>query len=368
MKVTAKVEKIDEELAYRTTRIRFGSESLITPVCSSNNEVPANEINEIYRNYSKDCLTKGAKSSTDEGKLNLELKKKSRGALNVCFTDYNDSTELTGKEFELLTDLQYQYSQIAVTPVWSGLLSTYEGDKLKELILEWNQKSIEIIETLNNKSIMGTISTAMPRTIVGDVIDSMINQGVTLFAIDARNRFLDNQETWMRDVVRTINKRGMLDETMIYAVNARIANFSKNADVVLARDFMNAGYGVDILGGLHIPNPGAGKAKLKQMEEGKEATCRLFDENTYGYSKITESTAARLLEVQPSYAYQEMKKYNLVRQIDEAKILNETLDSEASLLPYLKTKRMVDEEKFKALKKYRKDVFDQETKRSKWFD
>ena len=368
MKIIAKVKKIDEELAYRTTRIQFGSESLITPLCSSNNDVPANDVNEIYRNYSKDCLQKGARSSEMERGLNLELKKKTRSGLNVCFVDYNDSAKLTDNELGLLTDLQYQYSQIAVTPIWSGLLGSYEGEKLKELILEWNRKNIEVIETLNNKSVMGTVSTTMPRTIVGDVIDSMVDHGVTLFAIDARNRFLDNQETWMRHVIRTIKQRGLLDDTMIYVVNARIASFSKNADVVLARDFLNAGYGADILGGLHIPNPGAGKAKEAQMKKGLEPTCRIFDEETYGYSKMAESVVAKKLGIAQSLAYQGSKKYNLARQIAEAKVITEALNSEKSILPYLQTKNMIDAEKVDELKKYRKSLFEKEATKSKWFD
>lgn len=368
MKVTAKVEKVDEELAYRTTRIRFADESLYTPICSSNNDVPINDVNEIYRNYSKDILMRGAQSSIFEGGLNQELKKKARSGLNVYFVDYNDSAKLTDKELELLTDLQYQYSQVAVTPIWSGLLKAYDGEKLKELILDWNKKNIEIIETLNNKSIMGSISTTLPRTIVGDVIDSMIDQGVTLFAVDARNRFLDKQETWMRSVIRTIKQRGLLDDTLIYVVNARRANFSKNADIVLARDFLNAGYGADVLGGLHIPNPGAGKAKEKQLQQGLEPTCRVFNEETYGYARIPETTVAKRLGVTQSQAYQASKKYNLIQQVEETKILKKTLDGDTSLVPYLKTKSMVDDEKVRELKKYRKNIFEESTTKSKWFD
>ncbi|QLH74973.1 MAG: hypothetical protein HPY73_05660 [Methanomassiliicoccales archaeon] len=365
MKVTAKVKKLDENLAYRSTHIRVGSEkTIISPICATTKGVPASEVTEIYRNYTKDGLTRAVNNFDEEKRLNSELKSKKTDNLNICFVDYNDSAELEKEEFELLMDLQYQNSDIAMTPIWSGLIKTkQESDALLETVLAWNKKAIEIIETLNNKSIMGTLSMGMPRTMIGDVINSYVDQGVTLFAIDARNKFVDGHDTWMRDVVRKIKDYKMFDETCLYMVNPRAGNFSHNAEIVLARDFLSSGYGFDILGGGHIPNKGIGLAKNKM----KEPFCRRFDEKTYGYIKVPEKEAAESLKVSPSQVKDEMKKYNMTRQADEAFKIAEMLLNESTLESYLKTKDMVKGKHLEHMKKYKKELFEDKKKRSEWF-
>ncbi|MFA5311958.1 MAG: hypothetical protein WC375_01410 [Methanomassiliicoccales archaeon] len=368
MKVTAKVRKIDEELAYRSTYIRVGSDkTILAPLYASTKNVPASDVTEIYRNYTKDGLAKAAGEFNEEGRLNSELKAKKTDDLNVCFVDYNDSSELSKDEFRLLMDLQYQNSDIAMTPIWSGLIKIKQKENLLDSVLEWNKRAIEIIETLNNKSVMGTLSMGMPRTMIGDVLKSYIDQGVTLFAIDARNRFVDSHDTWMREVIRNIKDYKMLDETFLYVVNPRAENFSHNAEIVLARDFLNAGYGFDVIGGGHIPNPGAALAKKKIASAG-EPFCRKFDEGSYGYIKMPESEAVKALQVPQYKVRDEMKNYNLVRQADETSKLAQMLIKERTIEPYLRTKDMVKTINIDGLKKYRKDVFEDKKIKSKWFD
>ncbi|WP_017981078.1 hypothetical protein [Methanocaldococcus villosus] len=80
---------------------------------------------------------------------------------------------------------------------------------------------------------------------------------------------------------------------MLYCVNGSEGKFLKNAEVISAHDFINSGFGIDILGLKHVPPPLPPETWAK-LRIKKEKIYRIFNENTYGYHKVNEDILQNL--------------------------------------------------------------------------
>lgn len=358
MKITARVRKVDEELEYRQTEIRYSGGSVDGPTRSTSYglDMPG-AVAEGYREFDKSGLERIVDDADIERSVEREMKRKNvPGALNLFFVNYTQLTPLHNKELDALVDLEYVCSEVAVTPCWSGLMKGKVDDGRVDALNQWNAEAIETIERLNNKSIMGVVPSKVHRKLLGNVIKTFVDRDVTLFTIDHMGRSVKSSESWLRALYSELKEYGLMDNTMIYGLNAPEGRLGQKKGKVLAGDFISSAYGLDIIGINHIRNarppgpPGPGNGPDAPPPE---INYRLFDGSTYAYNKLSETQARTQFTVPPSRVREEIKRHNILGQLDEYANLGQVLKEEPTALGYIQTKEMVDNALISSIKKVR---------------
>ncbi|OQX18461.1 MAG: hypothetical protein BWK75_06655 [Candidatus Altiarchaeales archaeon A3] len=355
MKINVKLDNFDEELMFKRFSLNIGGKQVVTPITASHKLNPVSSINEIYKSFDSNKLDNCMKDEGYERKINAEMKRGMTSGLNVCFVDYNDLIIPNDKQIEALSDIQYEHSDIVTTPIMSKIIGSNgpKDEKLLETFTNITNKYIEIVETLNHKGILGVIPSKMPRGFLEQIIKNYKAKNVTSFIIDFDGRAVDTNPSWIRNLFRLLKDNDLLEESFLYSVNANKGKFMKQAKEILAKDFISIGFGMDILGLNHIPPRMSSETWAKIKQQRTENTFRVFNRDSYGYLKKTE-TELKNAEINNRDA---IKNFNITEQFNESKVLQQKLKEEDSIEPYLKTKSQVNDEVIRKIKKIRKSVF-----------
>ena len=84
-----KLTKLDDELPYRTLRIDYKDKVINTPIKASNKKFIPSEINEMYRSFTKDRIQKAISDSSEERRINSEIRRQSSdNELNFFIVNY----------------------------------------------------------------------------------------------------------------------------------------------------------------------------------------------------------------------------------------------------------------------------------------
>ncbi|XRO75085.1 hypothetical protein ACO3TA_06810 [Methanocaldococcus sp. 28A] len=335
-KLKVHINSIDENLMFRSLDIKVGSKTMATtPIKVSPPEHPISPINEVYKKFSIDKLKKCNIDNSIETKTNQEIRKcLIADKLNMVIVDYTSDILPKKEHLEVLMDLQYN-GDVVITPIFSKLVKTLKEEKLKNTFIKLTNQCIEIANTLNNKTIVGIIPAKMPRQFIEDIIKNYVDKNITHYIIDLDRRTISANTSWIIKLFRTIHDNGILDETLLYCVNGSEGKFLKNAEVIPAHDFINSGFGIDILGLKHVPPqlPPEVWAKLKNIK--KEEIYRIFNRNTYGYHKVN----VEILQNLGLFPNQNtVKIYNIEKQFDEAIYLQNLLKEESTVEQYVSSK------------------------------
>ncbi len=356
MKLKVKLDNIDEELMFKRIIFKVGDKKVVTPIKVSHKQNPISHINEIYKKFDSIKLDKCANDESFERKINSELKNLMTQGINVCLVDYADLKIPTSAQLETLSDLQYEHSDIVTTPIMSKIMrdkEIYVGEKLINTFLNVANKYIEIVETLNNKSIMGVIPSKIPRLFLEPIIKNYHNRGVNSFILDLDGRSIESNLSWIRKLMRLLKEYDLIEVSVLYTVNSNKGKFMKNATEILAKDFISAGFGADILGLNHIPLRMPSEAWIKIKMQRRENTLRLFNKRSYGYLKKTETELKQL----GLYNRNEIENFNISEQFKETQVLQQKLKEENTIEPYIKSKSQVKEDVIKKIKKIRSNTF-----------
>lgn len=354
MKLDVKVKNIDSELLYRTLEIDAGKKKIVTPQNASYSKNPVSGINEIYKKFSLDGegttnnLGKMLTSDTYESDLNKGLSKLITSNLNMFFVDYSDMRVPENKHIEALSDIQYSFSDVVITPTCSKIMRDLNGEEAVDSFLDITNRYLDVVETLNNKGIVGTIPFKVPRLNIEDIVQNYYDRDITSFVIDLDGKCVQTTFSKMRMLMRLIKEYGLSEESFLYGINSYEGKFAKDAVEIAAKDFMSTGFGIDILGMNHIP-PRLPSTTWKQISQS-EKTYRLFSKDTYGYTKVSEHEALSrgLLN------RQDVNRYNNTMKYTETTIIRNMLHEESTLEPYIATKPQVDEKTITDIKKLRK--------------
>lgn len=352
-----KLTKLDDELPYRALRIDYKGKTLNTPIKASNKKFVSSEINEMYRSFTKDTILKGINDSDNERKLNYQIKRQSSdNELNFFIVNYKDTAPLERKEMEFLSDIQYVNSDVIITPIWSALItSDLDIEEKERLYIKYTKEFIEISKTMNNKEILGLVSNRIPRQYLDKIVDCYYNEGVTSFIIDFDGRGMEQAESWIRHFLRILKKEyDLIEKSFLYCVNVPEGKFMKNAEKILAKDFMSYGFSFDSIGLNHI-QPKLNSSAWKKIKESKaENTYRLFDRNDYSYSKRLESD----LKSKGLLDKNGIKAYNIQQQQEEIKVIRKKLEIDPTLENYLHNKKQIENTKIlDKLKKLRNQAY-----------
>ncbi len=333
MKITIRHGPIDETLAIRSMDLDYGDIKIRTPIKTTSVNIPLNTINESFSRYTSDKLSNITRDSKLEKRANYELKVKTSNKLNFAFSEYTDETIPDEKLIYTMSDLQYSHSDVATTPLWSGIIKSQKADDLKDTLIRLNSTFIDAIESRDNKTIFGVIPWQLPRGYLLEYIGSLVNRDVTSFVVNFNNSAIDSNPSWLIQLFRTVKGYSLLDRSMFYALNANEGKFSKKTNIIPAKDFFCCGFDFDVLGLNHTPLRGDAEffRLLKQKQEQKAIVAyRDFDPLTYGYIRKESSDVELRMAVD---------RKNIMKQFEEAIALQVRLKKDGSVNDYILTKK-----------------------------
>lgn len=315
------------------------------------------EINEIFKKFTlngtqrTNNLNNILTSDKYESSINRTIKSSIQSNTNIFFVDYADSLMPEQSHIEALSDLQYSYSDIVVTPLCSKIVKDENGAKSLDNFLTITNHFLDVVETLNHKSIMGVIPLKIPRLNIEDVLKNYSDRDITSFVIDFDGKSVTSTGSKIRMLMRLMKEYGILDESFLYGINSNEGKFAKDATEVQANDFIASGFGIDIVGMNHVP-PNMPSHMWKELEK-KEPTFRLFNKDTYGYHKISEQDAIQL-----GLSNRKMvNNFNNTEKHTESKEIQSQLIKNSSVEGYITTKSQINEKIIRDIKGIRKIVY-----------
>lgn len=358
---------------FRSQRVRVSGKELITPAraLESGRVRPSTPVDlsrfqivEAYREVSESLATECERDTQKLSELSARTRVLSSrgpaGAIRLCLVKYTpESARVWPRQpsIDLLTDLAHSYSDIVPVPCIDYRIEASDVSRL----LGFVKSAFASIERLNNKPIMGYVPT-MPRQAYPRLLDFYISNGVRSFYYDFEGRMPDHLK--LRPILTHLQARKVLGGTLLYGLNARPGKFLRNANVILSRDFVSHGYGIDVLGGRHIRAPvapqdaGSRPSRLSRAVQRQSLNRRrLFLKTDYGYHKLSSKEGARRsfpkdskvsfdsIFADPSSASQNL--FNMEQQAIEADMLRRrlcSLDRGESILSYLATKQQAKPE------------------------
>ena len=368
MKLKVKTEKIDDELLIKRMNFSIGGNSVITPFKATDISIRDSLVNEIYKEISTNVLDSMLSDETRERGINSEINRRKGKYVNLFVVNYTDLQIPNDKQMEALSDLQYSHSDVVITPSWSKMCRELTGDDLLDNYLQATNNFIKVVETLNNKSIIGLVSSKLPRQYLDDVINNYHKQDITSFVIDFDGRSIATNPTWIRGLMRTLSSLNLVEDAFIYSINANEGKFMKNADRILAKDFINFGFGIDSLGLNHI-GPRISTEIWNQIKAARrENTLRIFDRNDYAYARVPEQVIINQWGIPSNQVRKAVKTHNMNEQKDEALQIQNIMEENDTVEGYLKTKSQIGEDTIKKIKLTRKDAFTSQTRQKSLFD
>jgi hypothetical protein len=357
MKISVKILDIDDVLFYKRSEIRVEGKRLETPLQTSDISRVSTPINEILKKFSYDKLRKISENERYEREENYMIRRKLTDRTNFLLTDYTSLNIPEEKHIEILSDLQYSYSDVVITPIWSSITREFKKDKLRETFIALVNKYIEIVETLNDKTIIGLIPSRIPRHYLEDLVDNYIDKDITSFVIDCDGRSIEGNLSWIRDLMRLMAENDILERSFLYAVNQYQGRFLKNSLKIPAKDFISIGFGIDILGLNHNPPRMPPKAWEKIKRQRQMNIYRLFDRDDYSYTRYTESNVLHKLGLRNVNIRDQIRGMNISEQHSEALYLQQKLKEENTVESYVKHKSQFEGKTLEKIKKLRKETF-----------
>ncbi|GEM_PF-718091 len=359
MRLRVHVKDVDDELLTRVLDIHFQGKTLKSPLKATNKSAQLHELNEIYHEISPEKILAIKTNSTNERLFNQKIQKEQvNDGINFIFLRYTGETVPLPDDMETLVDLQYAYSDAAIIPACPALLKNQNnvGDALWDSFISYLDLYLQIVETLNHKSIIGLIPHQMPRTLIPSLLEYYHAHDITSFIIDSSGSSLYSNPSWVQIIQRTLYKLNILDEGFIYDINSEQGKFLKNADSVLAKDFVGLSFGVDILGNLHQP-PRLSADAWNTIKMSQYRGPRVFDPETYGYVRVPALTRdVAMLE-------------NINRQYRELIKIQSVLKEESTVTHYLHTKELIEAHRVtEKARDFKKEVFELRTSQSTLFD
>jgi hypothetical protein len=360
-KLNVKLEEVDENYLYRKNVIKLGDITVETPINSTDTKSVHSKINEIFKNINFENLEHAIK--IDETELGQKFREnKLVDSINFPIVNYTDTVFPTDKHMEMLADLCWSGGDVIVTPSWSKISTTYEGEELLEKIISLNSRFVERAHMKNNKSLIGIIPITFPRFYLEALIDSYYDEGITSFIIDCNGRrSIDTgakKATWIRELIIQLDQRN--ENGFLYSINPLEGRFDKKRSLTPAKDYISHSYGIDILGLNHI-SPNLPPDVWKEISKG-EKTYKIFDRETYGYQRLSDSNLRQFGEhcLQNNRIGDDnllRRACNIEEKNKENLVLKQELDENKSLKGYISSKPFADEKALEKTSEYRKIVY-----------
>lgn len=339
---TVTVDSVDEDYVTAKKTVRLGSsgdKKFETPLkAGSHGCTTGCVIYQPYRLFKSDTATKCL--SNDDYSRNFINRTRSLlkpGIINITSMAYGDKFVVPSDEVICyMADVQFSCSDVIVTPSWFDLIKNNNHDN-STLYLNLTHKYLEYASYRNNKPIMATIPSCIPRADLTKVIHDLINQDVTSFIIDFNTRLYD--VSWMRQFLRLLDQYNIEKESVLSSINCFSGTLKKVEKRTEARDFFGFAVGFDILGDKHV-------AKGSSSQYQDQQTTRMFDPDTYTYSKKTYSSESDR---------QKLVSENIRRQVAELANVRNVVEDSIDNLNELFSEKKIDNKFIEPFKKLKSD-------------
>lgn len=386
-----KTRSIDENFLMRSREINLGSFHIKTPkfaydVKKRDVNLKINKkifgINELYRTIkakSLDKLILKHNLSNFNYQFNSQKSKiDPDNEILICFLNYDPKEKSIfpyRKGLEFLLDTAYEYSDIIPLIGINELHNNLNESNFKNY-LKFLQESIDIINTLNDKPIMGIIPRIGYNYIEG-IIDLYHKNEILAYAVDLRNATITSNHQLLRVILRSLKKAEIFDDCFIYVQNPNRGRQIKKTPIVYAKDILSIGFGVDSFGINHMPLK-APPNYFESIEDSGKRKLRLFIKNDYGYHNYYEDKDLEINFPNDSYlSYDSLKEDE--NKSYSTKIFNmeqlglETLNlhnyiNNQDVNEYLGTKSYVKKKDIKIMKKIKEDTESKTLKQVKIID
>jgi hypothetical protein len=356
MKVRTKLEAVDDELPFRRFSVTLGDQTYSTPMKASERGSITSPVTELYRSFSPDQLDAVLGDEAVERRVNRDLRKRMGPAFNVFLADFQGRTAPGKAQLEALLDLQYEHSSVVVLPSHWSMLKGLTGERLLTTYQDMVHRSIDIVETLNDKTIVGTIWAKLPRQYLDALTRDLHDRGITSFVVDFDGRSVLSNPSWMRHLARQVSELGIADECVLFSVNSNEGKFIKNADRILAHDFIGSGFGIDVLGLNHLRPRMPSGAWQELRKRRRKNVFRVFDRSDYSYLKRGEDELREMWSAPGADLFAMRRAHNIREQHAEAMELQSRLAGGGTIEPYIRSKALVDEGTMRSIKSIRKDA------------
>ncbi len=370
----------DDDTLYITKELRVNGKNLTTPIKSLgvSSKLVLNDkikgVNEFYRKFSLDeslkknsvynVLSSPEKLSDLNYKFNSLVKKTDTDKeINLCFIEYDDLKYPEKKPLEFILDTAYEYSDITPLPIISNIGKHIDSEEKFEKYKKFLEESLEIIDTLNHKPIMGIVPPV--QFYIKEIVEFYAKKGIDAFVFDFDGKTPLSMHQTIRSFMRSLREQDLLENSFIHSINTNQGRFNKEVNVVGAKDILSFGLGFDSMGEMHKPLKGPKEffEKLKNREDNK---LRLFNKEDYGYYRLGIS---ELEEIYPVDSI--IKKESFVNEKSDLRNLQKNFNMEQLGLEtvrlrdiinnqepkdYLSHKTQVKTEDFKKIIKLKKEV------------
>jgi len=291
----------DDDTLYITKELRINGKNLTTPIKSLNlsSKLLLNDkikgVSEFYKKFSLDenlkknsvyrFLSSPEKLSELNYKFNSLVRKTDiNREINLCFIEYDDTNYPEKKPLEFILDTAYEYSDITPLPILPKMQQRIGSDENSFLkYKKFLEDSLEIIETLNHKPIMGIVPPV--QFFISDIVEFYAKKGIDAFVFDFDGKTPLSMPQVIRSFMRSLKQHDLLENSFIHSININQGRFNKEANVVGAKDILSFGLGFDSMGERHKPLKGPQEffEKLKNREDNR---IRLFNKEDYGYYRL----------------------------------------------------------------------------------
>lgn len=375
---------IDEELQYRSQSVVIGNKAMVTPIKAvdpakldptDNINTTIKCVNELYALVSaknvQECLINSTASLNSRLNQKQKLLRNPAEEIQLCLLEFQEGQFPTQKEIEVMTDTAYVFSDITPLPMLSSIKQkihdvhkkdesmVYDINPAKfEKFKKYLADSIETIEQLNSKPIMGYIPDA--RYYFDDIVDLYAKKGVNMFYFDAHLSNPITLQAPLRTLMRTLNNYGILEESFIHMINPAYGRGVKSSNMIPAKDILGFGFGVDGLGERHQrPN----FPVFEGIKYTPDQRSRLFNKKTYGYLVTSEQVA--ITEFYPNDSSVNVSKFlvpgkpdtktqnsfNIEQLALESMHLRDMITNSDSMLRYIEAKPNVKKQDVQFLKR-----------------
>ena len=370
----------DDDTLYVTKELRINGKNLSTPIKSLglSSKLVLNDkikgINEFYRKFSldenlkKNSIYKVLSSPEKLSELNYKFnslvrKTDTNREINLCFIEYDDANYPEKKPLEFILDTAYEYSDITPLPIISNIAQRIDSEEKFAKYMKFLEESLEIIETLNHKPIMGIVPPL--QFYIKDIVEFYAKKGIDAFVFDFDGKTPLSMPQVIRSFMRSLKENELLENSFIHSININQGRFNKEVNVVGAKDILSFGLGFDSMGERHKPLKGPKEffEKLKNREDNR---LRLFNKEDYGYYRLGVSEMDEIYPIdsiikQESFGNENsdlrslQKNFNLEQIGLEAIRLREIISNQEPK-EYLSNKTQVKKEDYKKIIKMKKEI------------
>lgn len=294
---------------------------IITPAKTIDGLGRSGEINEVSLKVDKEDVV--AAFYGQKNRLNTLSSQINPDAINVVIPEYTSIGFITEK-MDVLSKFEsriHANTDIIVVPRWKGVLSCSTQASLVDSLKTHSKQFIDESRILNGKLIMGNIPLSVPESVIDELVQFYLKEGITSFVLDYGTCLPRGKEHVVRGIQKTLLDSGDFESSILYSTNVRRTH--KVGDMFPADDLMTFCHGIDLIGNLHIGG-GSGSNDSKPEPATKKF---VPSEYTYIEERGLSEAGKKSLKVQ-----------NCRAQNSETRRISEEIRENRTALRYIKDK------------------------------